>query len=169
MFMEPNGTKGKTAIASAGSWQWERLYNPFVIVLLRSPWHSLLDAHTILLTVTGRKSGKRYTFPVSYVREGETLWVVSQRGRSWWKDLRGGAPVLVFVQGHTWQARGETLSNTDMAASILLHILRSVPAYQRLLHVKLDATGQPEDPKALTRLAEEHIVVRIDKLAEYAA
>jgi hypothetical protein len=44
---------------------WQKLYNPIVIWLLRSPLHSLMDKSTILVTITGRKSGKIYTVPVS--------------------------------------------------------------------------------------------------------
>jgi deazaflavin-dependent oxidoreductase (nitroreductase family) len=123
----------------------------------------------MLLTITGRKSGKRYTFPVSYVREGENLLVISQKNRTWWKNLCGGGQVLVSLQGQTLQARGETLTDTAMAANILLQILRSVPAYQRLLHLKLDATGQPEHAEDLTRLAQDHIVVRLRELTLLAA
>jgi len=148
---------------------WQKLYNPVVIWLLRSPLHNLVDKQTMVITVTGRKSGKRYTFPVSYIRDGETLLVISQKDRTWWKNLRNGAQVTVFLQGHALQARGETLTDTGMAANILLQILRQVPAYQRLLHLPLDATGQPENPEALTRLAQDHVVVRMRELAELAA
>ncbi len=148
---------------------WQKLYNPIMIALLRSPLHSLVDKQTMVITVTGRKSGKRYTFPVSYIRDGETLLVISQKDRTWWKNLRNGAQVTVFLQGHALQARGETLTDTGMAANILLQILRQVPAYQRLLHLPLDATGQPENPEALTRLAQDHVIVRMRELAELAA
>ncbi len=148
---------------------WQKLYNPIMIALLRSPLHSLVDKQTMVITVTGRKSGKRYTFPVSYIRDGETLLVISQKDRTWWKNLRNGAQVTVFLQGHALQARGETLTDTGMAANILLQILRQVPAYQRLLHLPLDATGQPEHPEALTRLAQDHVIVRMRELAELAA
>ncbi len=148
---------------------WQKLYNPFVIALLRSPLHGLLDQHTMLITITGRRSGKRYTFSVSYVREGENLLVISQKDRTWWKNLRGGAQVFVSLQGHTLRASGETFTDTEMGAKILLQILQSVPAYQRLLHLTLDATGQPEHPEALTRFAEDHVIVRMRELAELAA
>jgi deazaflavin-dependent oxidoreductase (nitroreductase family) len=148
---------------------WQKLYNPIVIWLLRSPLHSLMDKHTMLITVIGRKSGKLYTFPVSYIRDGETLQVISQRDRTWWKNLQGGAEVTVFLQGHTLQARGETFTDTEMAAKILLQILQRVPAYQRLLHLTLDSSGQPEHPEALTRLAQDHVIVRMRELTELAA
>ncbi len=75
----------------------------------------------------------------------------------------------MFVQGHTLQARGETFTDTETAAKILLQILQRVPAYQRLLHLPLAANGQPEHPEDLTRLAQEHVIVRMRELTELAA
>ena len=56
-----------------------------------------------------------------------------------------------------------------MVAKILLVILQKAPAYQRLLHIQLDATGQPGNSEAFTRLAQEYVVVRIKEVAEQAA
>ncbi len=148
---------------------WQKLYNPIVIWLLRSPLRRFLDKNTMLITVSGRKSGKLYTFPVSYIRDGETLLVISQKDRTWWKNLQGGAGVTVLVQGHTLQARGETYTDTEMAAKILLQILQDVPAYQRILHLPLAANGQPEHPEDLTRIAQDHVIVRLRELTELAA
>ena len=78
---------------------WQKLYNPIVILLLHSPLHSLMDKSTILITFTGRKSGKTYTIPVSYVRDGDTLMMISQREHSWWKNLRGGAQGYALFAG----------------------------------------------------------------------
>src|SRR5947209_13860902 len=78
---------------------WQKLYNPIVISLLRSPLHSLIDKSTILITLTGRKSGKKYTIPVSYIRDGDKLLMISQREHSWWKNLRGGAQLLFIYKG----------------------------------------------------------------------
>jgi len=64
---------------------WQKLYNPIVIWLLHSPLHSLVDKSTILVTITGRKSGKMYTVPVSYIRDGDMLFMISQREHTWWK------------------------------------------------------------------------------------
>ena len=148
---------------------WQKLYNPLVIWLLRSPMHSLVDKQTMVITVTGRKSGRRYTLPVSYVRDGETLLVISQRDHKWWKNLQNDAPATVLLQGHSLQARGETFTDTDLAANILLHILRQAPAYQRLLQVRLDAAGQPEHPEALTHLAQNNVVIRLSEITARAA
>ena len=65
--------------------QLQKLYNPLVLLLLRSPLHAAMSNSTMLLTFSGRKSGRTYTTPVNYVREGDELLVVGSRWHSWWK------------------------------------------------------------------------------------
>lgn len=78
-----------------------KFWNVFVTLILRSPLHALFSKNTLLLTVTGRKSGRRYTTPVNYARDGETFVVISRRERTWWRNLEGGAQVTMLVQGRT--------------------------------------------------------------------
>ena len=60
-----------------------------------SHWHRLerVLGDTRLITVTGRKTGRKYTTPVGYYQEGDTLWVISSRDRTWWRNATGGAQV----------------------------------------------------------------------------
>ncbi|MGQ0603219.1 MAG: nitroreductase/quinone reductase family protein [Anaerolineales bacterium] len=75
-------------------------YNPLVIWLLRSPLHGLLSGNTLLVTYAGRKSGKAYTFPISYARDGDLLLLITHRRKLWWKNILGGAPVTLRIRGH---------------------------------------------------------------------
>ena len=148
---------------------WQKLYNPIVILLLHSPFHSLMDKSTILITITGRKSGKKYTIPISYVRDGDTLMMISQREHSWWKNLRGGAQVMLYLQGRTLKARGEVFTDPETVATKLLLFLRQFPGYQRPIHMKLAANGQPDDPEAFQRFARDMVIVQMRELVEVAA
>jgi len=79
-----------------------RTANPLVRGILRSPLHPLFSRRLALITVTGRASGREYTFPVLYERDGDTVRVVvgwPQRKR-WWRNLTGaGAPVGIRLAG----------------------------------------------------------------------
>lgn len=83
---------------------------PVVVLVLRSPVHVLLSRHLLLLTVTGRKSGKRYTFPVGYVLDGDRLRVVSRPDHGWWRNLAGEAPVDVLLRGKKRRGIGTILT-----------------------------------------------------------
>jgi hypothetical protein len=69
--------------------------------LLRSRWHGRVSDRLLLITVTGRRSGRTFTFPVSYTeREGVVTIVPSSPERKrWWRNLRGGAPVTLRLRG----------------------------------------------------------------------
>ena len=86
---------------------WQKLYNPIVRLLLRSPLHGLLSNSTMLVIFAGRESRKSNTTPVNYVWDDHMLLVVSPEGRLWWRNLRGGAAVTVRVREQTFRGLGE--------------------------------------------------------------
>jgi deazaflavin-dependent oxidoreductase (nitroreductase family) len=87
-------------------------FNGFMMWLLNSPIHWPVSRKLIVLTFTGRKSGKSYTIPVEYVQEGDTLTFITQRQRVWWKNLREGAPVTVHLRGHDVQGYARVLDDS---------------------------------------------------------
>ena len=79
-----------------------RTVNPLVRAVLRSPAHGLLSGHLALITVTGRRTGRRFTIPVGYHEDGDrvTIPVEWPEGKRWWRNLRGdGAPVELRIRG----------------------------------------------------------------------
>ena len=80
----------------------QSLGNPFVRALLRSRLHGLLSGSLLLVTYSGRRSGRTFTIPVLYAEAGSELVVYVGRSREkvWWRNLRGGAPVRVRLRGH---------------------------------------------------------------------
>src|SRR5207244_6983362 len=71
-----------------------RLVNPLLAAVLRSPLHRLASKNLMLLTVTGRKSGRTYTLPIGRHEQPDGTFVLSAGG-NWRHNLRGGADVRV--------------------------------------------------------------------------
>jgi deazaflavin-dependent oxidoreductase (nitroreductase family) len=90
-----------------------RAVNPLVRALLRSPAHGLVSGHLALITVTGRRSGRTYTFPVGYHRDGDrvTIGIDWPERKRWWRNLREPARVELRLAGErhtgTAQAHGD--------------------------------------------------------------
>ncbi len=146
----------------------DKLYNPFVKWLLRSPLHGVVSKGVMLVTFTGRKSGKQYSTPVNYVREGNLLWTVSFRHRSWWRNLRGGASVMVRLAGQDLKGIGKVIVDRDAVAASLMAYLSRVPQYARYLGVTLNAEGDP-NAADIAHAAESRVIVQIQLAAESAA
>jgi deazaflavin-dependent oxidoreductase (nitroreductase family) len=75
--------------------------NSVVRSILESPLHGLLSGSLMLVTYTGRVSDRTFTIPVMYARHGGDLlvYVGGHERKTWWRNLRGGAPVHVHVRG----------------------------------------------------------------------
>ena len=86
----------------------QRFGNTFVRAILRSPLHRLLSGSLLLVTYTGRRSGRTFTIPVMYVQDGYDLLVYVGRSvrKVWWRNLRGGARVRVRLRGQKLEGTG---------------------------------------------------------------
>jgi len=138
--------------------------NVFMKTILRSPLHGLVSENVMLITFTGRKSGKTYTAPVNYVRDGEGLIVLSHKDRTWWRNLRGRAPISVRLQGRELRGTGEVFEDPEAVAAGLLTLAQRSPSFQKYLNIELTSEGQPRDPEALMWFAQTKVVVRITDL-----
>lgn len=136
-------------------------YNTMMAGILRSPLHGILSKNFMLISVTGNKTGRTITTPVNYVRDGNTLWVTSQRGRKWWRNLKGGAPVSVLVAGRELGGRGEAIVDRQAVATNLVAFLRKVPQYAKYYRVAVGANGQPAQ-RDCESAAQDRVMVRID-------
>jgi len=133
--------------------------NPVVIPMLKSPLHGLMSADVMLVTLTGRRSGKTYTRPVSYRREGQIVHCFTLRHTGWWKNLRGGADVSIRVAGEQLSGRAEAVHDDpkrvrDALAAFLVHVPRDAGYYD----VAIDSNGTPNGSD-LDRAAQEMVVL----------
>ncbi len=135
-------------------------YNPIVKFLLRSPLHGAMSGSTVLITYTGRKSGKQYTLPVSYLRVDNTLTAFSSRSRNWWRNLRGAAPVELLLQRQKHKAVGEVLEEPVQVVEGLRAYLRQAPQLARFFKVGFDEDGKP-DQLDLEREARDLVLIKL--------
>jgi deazaflavin-dependent oxidoreductase (nitroreductase family) len=147
-----------------------RAANPLVLRLLRSRLHRLMSRDLFVLTVTGRRSGRRYTQPLSYVeRDGVLHCCTRPAASAWWKNLRGGADVEIVLRGRLQVARATVADATsEEARDGLRRFLERNPGTSRLLyHVRVAADGSA-NAEDLAREVSRSIVVRVEPRASGA-
>jgi len=83
-----------------------------VAALLRSPLHRVASGQLLLITYTGRRTGRSFTTPAMYARTGDDLvvHVAHAERKVWWRNLRGGAPVRVRLRGRDYDAEAEVVT-----------------------------------------------------------
>lgn len=126
-----------------------RLVNPFVRRILRSPLHDLLGGGIVLVRVRGRRTGKIRTVPANGVPDGAGIVLTSLKRRAWWRNLEGGAAVAVTIAGTERQGWGEVV---DAGPEQLSEAVAR--AYER--------AGHPIAPERARALAADRVLVRIE-------
>jgi deazaflavin-dependent oxidoreductase (nitroreductase family) len=111
--------------------------------VLRSPVHAMVSKTVLLITFTGRKTGKTYTTPVSYSQFDDQVYVFTHA--AWWKNLCSGSPVTLRLRGQVLRGLAEPVTGDKQAivAGLTEH-LRKVPSDARYYHVTFDEHGNPK-------------------------
>ena len=133
--------------------------NGFISWVLRSPLHGMLSNGMMLITVTGRKTGRKYTTPVGYFRENGNLWVLTSRDRTWWKNLQGGADVELLLNGKPVHAFAKPELDVKTIETQMCEYIKHIPQAAKSLGIRLE-DGDP-NPEDITRTMEDRLFVRI--------
>ena len=115
--------------------------NALMGTMLRTPLvQRVMGRMFALITVTGAKTGHRYTTPVQYLSHDGEFVVLSQRMRTWWKNIRTLPDVEMRIEGETVHGRGRIASD-DEARSVLSECLRDQPQVAKFYGLEPDDSG----------------------------
>ena len=128
-------------------WFMNKIANPFVMLILRSPLQRLMSAALLLIAYRGRKSGRPYTLPVQYAQAGDILYIIPAYAeqKTWWRNLEGGLPVQVTLKGQVFSGQAALLDPNADADEILKAFglyLQRFPPSANMQHVRMEADGQ---------------------------
>ncbi len=119
------------------------LANRVVRGLLRAPLLSrAVGGRLVTLYITGRKSGRRYTVPVTYTRQGDDLLIGTPFG--WGRNLRTGEPVQLRLKGRLRQADVRVYSGEADVTAAYAAMCRDNRQFAKFNKIGFDASGNPE-------------------------
>jgi deazaflavin-dependent oxidoreductase (nitroreductase family) len=136
--------------------------NDFMSWVLRSPLHGMLSNGMMLITVTGRRTGKTYTTPVGYYEEGGDLWILTSRDRSWWRNLQSGADVKLLLKRKPVNGFAETELGEKAVEALMCDYVKHIPQAAKPMGIRVEnGMANAED---IARTAKDRLFVRIKLL-----
>jgi hypothetical protein len=93
-----------------------KLINPMLGFLLRTPLAGPARKQLMVLSFTGRKTGRAFTLPVSAHVIGNDLYALT--GAPWKQNFRGGAPAQVVYDGKSTAMRGELIRDRAIVSDL---------------------------------------------------
>ena len=120
-----------------------RVVNPILRSLLRTPLMGAARRELMVVSFNGRKTGRRYSVPVSAHDIDGQLYALT--GRPWGRNFRNGTTADVLHDGKTTAMHGDLIEDPAAVAD-LYH--RSAESYgaktaQRMMGMKFRDQGVP--------------------------
>jgi deazaflavin-dependent oxidoreductase (nitroreductase family) len=103
-----------------------RIVNVPMRIVLGLPVATPLGKRLMLAFIVGRKTGKTYHQPLSYVSDDTSL--LTPGGGKWKLNLAAGQRVRLRIKGRDFSARPEVVGDIDEVDRLLAVILRANPS-----------------------------------------
>jgi hypothetical protein len=144
------------------AWEWTPppIVNRIVTLLLRLPvLHRLVSGSLLLITFTGRKSGKTYTTPAGYYRQDDDIILMTKRFRTWWRNFQEPAAETLRLRGRDVTGQAETLTEVDVIVPIITRVVEKSPREAELFHIRID--GDTVNPASVWETTPRLVIIRI--------
>ena len=122
------------------------------------PFATPLGRRLMLARIVGRKSGRIYRQPLSYVRDGDVL--LTPGGGKWKLNLRDDQPVTLRLRGRDVTARPEVVRDPAEITRLFTLMADRNPAVLRFAGIPRDADGRLDPDRLGTAIRFGFTIVR---------
>ena len=134
-----------------------RRVNPLLLLLLRSPAHRIVSGQLVVLTVTGRRTGRTYDVVVGRHDVPGGLELIA--AGTWRRNLTGGAPVRILVAGRERSGIATLLEGPRPLAEFIHRLLqRKGVRAARSVAVAVRGSSVPSVDELLAGTGERELV-----------
>jgi len=127
-------------------------------IVLGLPVATPLGKRLMLAFIVGRKTGRTYHQPMSYVRDGNTL--LTPGGGKWKLNLQDEKPVRLRMRGQDFYARPELVGDIDEIDRLLSVTLKSNPSAGSFVRIPKNPDGRLDRTRLQTAVDYGFRVVR---------
>lgn len=117
-----------------------RVVNVPMRAILGMRFATPLSKRLMLVFFTGRRTGRAYRQPVSYVRDGAVL--LTPGGGNWKLNLADGKPVRIRLSGRDMHARPELVRDPAEVQRLLAVMTAANPMLRRFIPIPRDDDGK---------------------------
>jgi hypothetical protein len=138
--------------------QMMRVVNVPMRLALSLPFATPLGDRLMLAHLTGRKTGKHYRQPLSYVRQDDSL--LTPGGGRWKLNLESGRPERLRLRGRDVRAWPEIIGDVDEINRLLQVMIQANPRVKSFVGIPQDPDGTLDREQLATAVRYGFRVVR---------
>lgn len=126
----------------------------FQAFLLRRNWMGAMGEEVMVITVKGRKTGRAYSTPIGYLRDGKTIIALSGNGGSnWFRNVLATGEAKLEIKGQALNVRAVAVTDEAERRQIFeLYKRERAKNFARLFQVPVDAPAEALEKALATRM-----------------
>jgi len=136
-----------------------RLLNPIVKFILDSPLHFILSKNLLALTFYGKKTGKKYKTPLSYLKKDDNIFCLTDRPNIWWRNLILQSEVEISLKGNRVRCLAIAELESESIEELLIEIIHHSPIDAFFAGIKF-VDGKP-DSRSVKEAVQRLVLLRL--------
>lgn len=128
----------------------------FQVFILRRNWMGKMGDFVMVITTTGRKSGKTFSTPIGYVYAGEAYVALTTGGAvqsNWYQNVRAHPQATLEIKGQRRAVRVEFLDDpAQRAAALALFRDQRAASFKSFFGVTIDAPAEEIERAVASRV-----------------
>jgi hypothetical protein len=135
--------------------------NQFMIAFIKSPLGGLFGKGLAVITLKGRKTGRDLSVPINLIEDKDFYTIISLRERTWWRNLRGGAPAQILIKRKNLTLQGSVSESPDEVKQGLTQFFTNHANMAKYFKVNFNPDGSLNESD-LEKAATERVVIKLE-------
>ena len=136
-----------------------RLLNPIVKFILDSPFHFIISKNLLALTFYGKKTGKKYKTPLSYLQKDNNIFCLTDQPNIWWKNLILQSEAEISLKGNRVRCSAIAELESDSIEEMLTDLINHSPIDAFFAGIKF-VDGKP-DSRSIKEAVQRLVLLRL--------
>ena len=112
------------------------------VFFLRRGWMGQLGNIVMIITTTGRKTGRKITIPVGYKQDGDHIFSINKGNSNWFRNVQANGEAVIEIKGEVMKAHG-TVVTDERERQRIFNVYRQDPAsFQQLFRIPADSSEE---------------------------
>lgn len=129
------------------------------VFLLRRGWMGKASDIIMVITTTGRKTGRKTTIPIGYKREGDYVYAINKGISNWFRNVQTNGEAVIEIKGDVMKVCGAVVID-EQEHQRIFGVYRQDPAtFQQMFRLPADS---PEN--VLQNVLSEWKFIKFEKI-----
>jgi len=112
------------------------------VFLLRRGWMGKAGDIIMVITTTGRKTGRKITIPIGYKLDRNNVFAINKGNSNWFRNVQANGEAVLEIKGAVIKVRGSVVTDEQERQRIFNVYKQDPDSFQQLFRIPTDSSEE---------------------------